>query len=484
VYHIAALVLTGCDPAALCNGPECADFYTRGRLSGLEAPASDTVVDVWDSSTVALYDGSSTLGNGWTSSPIEGGLIVGLPEAARAVRIGTSADDGLLAPIAQWVDDDRSSELGASVLALPSEGGGFDLWVGAPNYEDAEGVVRGAVLVFEDAANETSAQPDDAELILLGSSEGDRFGAQLTLCGPLTEDDLPEIVVWAPWFLRERVGELAGASYVVRSEALSGRSGEVEAEEVSEILWGAQPGEGAGHAVACADLGEDEQLEMLIGAPWADSEVGANDEVGRVYLLSGMPSTGVLDDSARTRLTVGGTTAGEWFGSSLAVLSHTDGPLVAVGSPGLIPLGGVATGAVRVLAGDDLMNRSAQADKPVSVDSFEGLVGLFEPNKGEDAVHFGRWVYSADLDGDLLDDLVVGAPDYHGPDGPDFDTGRLWAWFSANAIEWTTTGFTPPADVMVTGEEPFQRIGRAVSVHDSDGDNLDELWIPTGWAAP
>jgi hypothetical protein len=478
VYHIAALALAGCDPASLCNGPECADFYSRGRLSRIDGPESDTVVDVWADPT-ALYDGSESLGSGWTSSPIDDSVILGLPDVARVVRVRSRKEDGLLTPAAQWVDQGGSSGFGASVLALPLKGGGFDLWVGAPDHEDDAGVKRGAVLVFRDADDDISATLDDADLTLLGSSEGDRFGAQLTLCSTLTEDGSPEIVVWAPWFQRDGVEPLAGAIYIVRSEdVLAQPPGAVAAEEVSEVWWGAQRGEGAGHAVVCGDLdGDDLPKEVLVGAPWAD------DHLGRVYLVSGLPGTGALDDPARTRVTVGGTTAGEWFGSSLALLPHDSGSLVAVGSPGLIPLGGEAAGAVSVLAGAELMDRGARPDRPVPMTGFT-LVGRFAPDTASDPVHFGRWLYSADLNNDGLGDLVVGAPDYHGPDGPDFDTGRLWAWFGpADLEEWPTSGFTPPADVMVTGEEPFQRIGRAVSVFDSDGDSLDELWLPTGWEA-
>ena len=101
----------------------------------------------------------------------------------------------------------------------------------------------------------------------------------------------------------------------------------------------------------------------------------------------------------------------------------------------------------------------------------------------EDPDHVGRWLASGDLDGDLQEDLVIGAPDWR-PTSDDFDAGRAFAWSGSAANNWPITLTVDSAEWTIDGTEPFQRVGRAPWVEDLDGDGRADLVLPTRTLPP
>lgn len=488
---LLALSLPACDPSSLCSGPECESFYPRGRLTLLSPAGEPGTLDAWGDALVQ-YDGTTTQGNGWVTAPIDGGVLLGMPESAQVLRLDiseaasdtTSGDPRAPLSTSDWSDPALSSGFGTDLLAQPAVDGSdtFDLWVSAPRHVDADGVERGAVFLFRDAAADSSALSSGADLLLLGTSDGDRFGEDLAFCSDLTGDKLPELLVSAPWLRAPdgtdlTVPALAGAIYLLPSERYSVLTGVVDAWSEAVVLWGDEPGEGAGTAIFCGDLENNGTDEIVIGSPWAQ------DGRGRISIIDDpvgedMPASGALSEIARVQLR--GSEAGEWFGAALAALPYGSDMLLAIGSPGYdLGLGSVSV-VVGGEFGDDFVREID--GEPLSPDANIQRIATFGPLPQRPSSHFGRWLYTGDIDGDAQGDLIVGAPDYLGAEQRDYDSGRLWIWFAANRSDWTYTGYTPPEDLLVRGEQPFERIGRAISIVDltpEDEDKTPSLWIPT-----
>jgi hypothetical protein len=88
--------------------------------------------------------------------------------------------------------------------------------------------------------------------------------------------------------------------------------------------------------------------------------------------------------------------------------------------------------------------------------------------------HLGTTVACADLDGDTMDDLVVGAPDANG------GSGRVFAVFGKLSFEQVTTITLTPtggAPLEWTTPVPGAQLGAALHAADLDGDGKAELLV-------
>jgi hypothetical protein len=387
-----------------------------------------------------------------------------------------------------WFDP-NPSEFGASVWARGE--GSFDLFVAAPGHLDGQG----ALWVFRDAdldlPNGLPATGDtgwaggpaasrsivDADVWIIGDSSNDRLGERLFPCADLDGDRIPDLAIGIPHFQlpagwpiegTEPVPSLAGAVLVVLSELLAPKEGRLAPTDVGRVYWGTTVGQGAGAAVACDhDLDGDGVVDLAIGSPWA------REGVGRVDIVSGdpLPGSGPLSAAAGivsvtvepARLSTG--VDARWFGISLAAL-----PPSAARADATLLVGAAGTdgGAGRVY-----VTSGYEAGRVVERASITAPAGR------DTADHFGRWMIAAPLSDDLLDDVAIGAPDYKGPDRNDYDTGRVWVFRGADVASWQDAVSADDAAAQITGQHPFQRVGRALTAGDVDEDGRSELLIPT-----
>jgi hypothetical protein len=155
----------------------------------------------------------------------QGQVLFGHPEQRTVTLSSPPAGGQALSAVTlgSWT---RSERAFGHALAIASPGGDApeDLWIGAPGAS----TFRGAVLHIEDALANPGGVPD---LILLGTSPGDREGTVVQACADLTGDDRTDWVVTAPRFSQPAdeealpgLSNLAGAVYLLESEALDRRS--------------------------------------------------------------------------------------------------------------------------------------------------------------------------------------------------------------------------------------------------------------------
>jgi hypothetical protein len=176
----------------------------------------------------------------------------------------------------------------------------------------------------------------------------------------------------------------------------------------------------------------------------------------------------LIDLSEEAPPTLVGSAPGEEFGYSLAAGDlDGDGELeLVVGAPGHeIPAVGPNTGAVYVFPTASIVGSS-------------GLVaaraGARRLLTGEGArSRFGQTLAVGDLDGDAVDDLVVGAP-ASGGEG-EIAAGSVHVYFGRAASDSTPAGAS--ADVTLRGRAAGDRLGSSLTIADADGDGDNDLFV-------
>jgi FG-GAP repeat len=201
------------------------------------------------------------------------------------------------------------------------------------------------------------------------------FGGSLASITDIDGDGVPDLIVGAPYTTRP---EAYGVGSVL---VFSGASG-----NLLYNFLGTEGGTYMGWSVAgLGDLDGDGIPEIAIGTPYAS--VGGNIGVGNVAVRSG--ATGDLIYLYE------GQAVGDFLGWSVAGIGDLDGdgiPDVLLGAPNASPSGLAQAGTLEVRSGGT------------------GEV-LYRIDGTESAGYFGKSLASVgDIDGDGIDDFIVGAP--------------------------------------------------------------------------
>ncbi|MCB9779506.1 MAG: FG-GAP repeat protein [Alphaproteobacteria bacterium] len=222
------------------------------------------------------------------------------------------------------------------------------------------------------------------------------------------------------------------------------------------VLVGQTEGEAAGSSVRVADIDDDGFADLVVGA--RQSHVGG-EGAGALYVIAG--PVGGDDDLALLGQRFLGA-SGDSIGGAL-VVGDVDGDetsdlVVGAGRSGL---GGAQAGAVFVLRQGAAARDCGDADCDVR-DLADRVVD------GIDGELAGTALALGDLDGDGIDDLLVGA------------FGASGAAGAAYALMGPLLGDRDlPADAerSVLGEASFDLLGYAVGAADVDGDGQAEMVV-------
>lgn len=308
----------------------------------------------------------------------------------------------------------------------------------------------GEVYVFHGGARLSGASDarSTADAVLTGATPGDFFGMDVDGPGDLDGDGDADLVVGAHGPGTLPAG--GGAAYVFDDPI----SGEIPAHRARAVLLGERPGDLAGVVVEAADLDGDGSADLLVSAPGHALPPAAP---SRVYLLrdvGGGPGSLAMADAVFE-----GTVADDFAGRAVAagVLTGGAGADLVIGAPGSDTVHIVAGGtrhegtvalselprsidgpagqsfghAVTVLerrggAAPALVIGGPAAGAPErsgvvavfgSIEAAERLEDADRRYTGGPGGNAGYSLAAADVDGDGLGDLVVGAPALDG-DGP------------------------------------------------------------------
>jgi len=328
---------------------------------------------------------------------------------------------------ATWTDASGSYDLGQIALAAAGDvdGDGLgDLVVGAPLTAADSGAVVLVAGPAADGLDDPVAVVEDDECRLLGEAV---LGA-----GDLDGDGYDDLAFSARSYMDSGTGE---GTVAVASGPLSGLSG----LDAASVVEGDGISGKLGAALAVEDIDGDGSDEIVAGAPYAE---WADVHCGVVYALSA-DAPGVVSDVALA--TVGGNTAGQFFGAALDTLGDTDGDGLDDLAAGAESISG-ARGQVWLIPGP-LPGDADVADVGTRISGAHG------GDKFGAALAGG-----ADLDGDGRDDLLVGAPSY------DLDTARnaggAWVFLGPVLAETDTDG----ASAVLAFDTAGAAVGSAVDL--------------------
>jgi len=329
-------------------------------------------------------------------------------------------------------------ELGSSVAAAGDvNGDGYDDVIAGAPFCDAAGFEAGRAYIYFGGPSPDSV-PD---VTLDGTNVSDHFGWSVAGAGDVNGDGYDDVIVGAP--NNDSAGDDAGEARVYfGGNPMNGF--------MDVVVRGNGPGDKLGFSVAGAgDFDGNGYDDVLIGEPYNDTLVPDSD-TGMVFLVSGGPAMDGNPDFFFT-----GTGATDLFGFSVAAVGDVNNdsiPDIAIGSPGS-DITATDIGKVSLFYGGP------------SIDTFPDNILV-----GDQADDFFGYVVSraGDMNGDGVDDLLVGSP-LAGSPMP--DTGAVWGFYGG-------TNMDSILDTRVVPIYSFDNFGSSVAqAGDVNQDGFDDYAI-------
>ena len=307
------------------------------------------------------------------------------------------------------------------------------------------------------------ALPQDMSLVgaratLVGEHASDYAGYAVALAGDQQGGGVADVLVGAP--REDSGGSGAGAVYLVAGPVTAS----LGLDAAEGRLLGESVGDQAGAALAAVgDVNGDGRVDLLVGA-WMESTAGAG--AGAAYLVT-EPVEG--DVALSSSIQFMGVAADHAAGSCVAGGGDVDGDGlddILVGAWGE-ESGGPAAGAVYLLLASDLPTTPAQ----VSLEGASMTVTGVQENQ------FAGWAAAVDgdMDGDGLDDLLIGA---WGSTSGEAQPGAVFLLHGAEASVLLADRSLATADATWVGEANQDAAGAAVAfAGDMDGDGYDDALV-------
>jgi hypothetical protein len=250
-------------------------------------------------------------------------------------------------------------------------------------------------------------------------------------------------------------------------------------------LWGADPADSFGHAIAAGDVDGDGFDDLLIGAPAADSLGNARDLAGEVYLVRGGPAPLTDIDMAAP----GAGVVRVWGGEPGVFEQDSLGQAVAIGDLDgdgrgdlILAAGGAdSPGHVRQNAGEVAIVFAPPAAGDLDLNaSPAGVLHVWGADQvdqlGASLGNWGEGLAVGDFNGDGRADLAIGARYGDGSGNARLDSGEAVLLYGPLAAGADIDLAAPPPNVArFWGPEAGDQMAVALAAGDADRDGIDDL---------
>jgi len=457
------LALPGCEQD--CVGAGCLERF--GAASALLHLGSELAEEGEFEPTLAdlSISGKTNQGPEWDVVVSEGSIIVGssLDSTVRAYTPQVGQDITEQQAVGSLLGEHLSDSFGHRIRSIRNADGTVDLLISAPDLSTTADIRHiGGVYRFRGIGESFDGVLDvgDFSLRMTGESPGGRFGSALEVCQDMDGDGAEEWVAAAT--RASGSARMSGEVVLVRSQDIAGQADQVGAGVIDTRWEGQHLAELAGRSLDCtSDLDGDGTADLVVGSPYADDPEGT-DAVGLVHILSGaaLPASGALHAQASLTLQLGEDN--DWMGwsSSTGDIDGDGRADLVVGAPGV----NNATGATYIWSGEQL--QSGSTETPIVTLSGSGESG-----------RFGWTTHIADVNGDGIQDLLVGAP-YENPTGENeaFNAGRVSVFFGGTPLsDWPEAQTATDAPLQYVEAEQYLRTGSAIFSGNFDGDEAEDI---------
>lgn len=364
-----------------------------------------------------------------------------------------------LSDFAQVYGGATSDRLGYAVAGVGDfDGDGLNDAVAGAYSADPAGSSSGAVTMLWGSATAWSGKVDVSSaagaVTLIGDAAGDQVGLGVAGGGDLDGDGYAELLVGA--------GAGAGEVFIVYGGARPTSGAAVSAVAAASVTGlVSKDGVGVSSAMSArADLDGDGVADLLLGAGGLEDDVNGLTDSGGVGLWLGGDRLSGAQSFTAAPLLIQGVLDDEAAGASVELLTDMNGDGygdLAAGAPGALDSAGAVTlwwggatlsGARTTTEADVTLTGNAEGD-------FAGLA-----------------LSGADMDGDGLSDLAVGAP----LDGRSGDpAGAVYLVFGDAGLSGTLT-LDDAAGAIFTDTTAYDSFGVSVAIGgDLDQDGLPDL---------
>lgn len=380
-------------------------------------------------------------------------------------------------------DGEPNSFFSQRIVCGDVDGDGYDdILIGADQYNNK----RGRVYLFYGGPDMDST----ADLILEGENEGDNFGTGLS-CGDIDNDGHVDIVIGAG-----RYGENRGRAYLYWGSDRNSMDANPDKIFAGEEEKGSEFG--TGHP-AVYDIDNDGYDDIILGA------CASGNRTGRAYLYYG--NTKELMDTSHDLIFTGENQVDLFFGYTISC-----GDVDNDGFGDIVVGGYAGHGRAYLYYGGSKSNMDAKADVVFKVKSKGndffgyGIVCVDQNRDGYDDIVIGATGYNdkqgrsylfygnskrsldadpdmtfdgevegsnygfqevcGDIDGDKVNDIVIGAYCYRQ------QVGRVYIYWGNDLA-----GPDPKPGRILTGENPNDEFGFGLACGDVNNDGFDDLVV-------